>query len=229
MKTLIVYYSLEGNTDYTATRIANRLGADKLRLRPVKEFTGTGLKKFFWGGKSAMMAEKPKLEDYDVNLAKYDRIIIGFPVWASNIAPPIRTFVEEHKAQLKRKQLAAFACQAGGGADKALQKLKAFIGIDAFELEAAFKDPKKKQSGETDKLIDGFCDILVKQDEIAEEELAQEWGTDLRGLRKYLTNWNYKKHVKLCAAIYVPLIAFDLTVSYFICKKIIDKLDEAER
>ena len=32
MKTLIVYYSLEGNTQYAAERIAGRIGADVLRL-----------------------------------------------------------------------------------------------------------------------------------------------------------------------------------------------------
>ena len=34
MRTLIVYYSLEGNTDYAAGKIAERIGADKLRLVP---------------------------------------------------------------------------------------------------------------------------------------------------------------------------------------------------
>ena len=36
MNTLIVYYSLEGNTEYAAKIFADELGADRLRLDPVK-------------------------------------------------------------------------------------------------------------------------------------------------------------------------------------------------
>lgn len=41
----------------------------------------------------------------------------------------------------------------------------------------------------------------------------------------YFSNWNYKKHAKFCTAVYLGLYAFDMTVSYFICKKIIDRAD----
>ena len=92
MSTLIVYYSLNGNTEYAAGVIAEKLGADKLCLMPVKKYPDSGFKKFFWGGKSAMMAETPELESYVFEADKYDTIIFGFPVWAGNVTPPIRTF-----------------------------------------------------------------------------------------------------------------------------------------
>lgn len=157
MSTLIVYYSLEGNTDYAAKRIAEQIGADLLCLRPIKVYATKGLAKFLHGGKSALTGETPELEAYEVNLSAYDRVILGFPVWASNPAPPIRTFLTEHGAELREKELAAFACQSGKGAEKALAKLKTLIGIDAFAAEAVFIDPKKKQTAQTDQAIDGFC------------------------------------------------------------------------
>ena len=46
MKTLIVYYSLEGNTDYAANRIKEKTGADLLRLIPKKAYADKGIKKF---------------------------------------------------------------------------------------------------------------------------------------------------------------------------------------
>ena len=64
MKTLIVYYSLEGNTRLAAERIAERIGADTLRLAPKKAYADKGFAKFFWGGKSAVMAEAPALLRY---------------------------------------------------------------------------------------------------------------------------------------------------------------------
>ncbi len=160
MKKLIVYYSLEGNTEYAANRIKDRTGADLLKLVPKKAYHDKGFAKFFWGGKSAVMAEKPELEAYEVNLSEYDQVIFGFPVWASNFTPPVRTFIEENKEALKGKRFAAFACQSGGGAEKALAKLAKTIGIDAFERIVILIDPKTKKNEGTDAQIDSFCESL---------------------------------------------------------------------
>ena len=160
MKKLIVYYSLEGNTEYVANKIKDRIGADLLKLVPKKAYHDKGFAKFFWGGKSAVMAEKPELEAYEVNLTEYDQVIFGFPVWASNFTPPIRTFIDENKEALKGKRFAAFACQSGAGAEKALAKLAKTIGIDAFEHTVILIDPKAKKNESTDSQIDSFCDVL---------------------------------------------------------------------
>lgn len=63
MKDLVVYFSLEGNTQYVAERIKEQTGADLSRLVPKKAYQDKGFAKFFWGGKSAVMAEKPALVD----------------------------------------------------------------------------------------------------------------------------------------------------------------------
>ena len=68
MKRIVVYFSLEGNTEYIADELAKALPADKLKLVPKKAYSTSGFSKFFWGGKSAVMAEKPELEPYDVDL-----------------------------------------------------------------------------------------------------------------------------------------------------------------
>ena len=47
-----------------------------------------------------------------------------------------------------------------------------------------------------------------------------------RRCRSFFSHWNYKKHAKFCTAVYLSLYAFDMTVSYFVCKKLLDKLDE---
>ena len=158
MKTLIVYFSLEGNTDCAARRIADILGADTLRVYPVKAYPDKGFAKFFWGGKSAVMAETPALEAYAAPLEAYGRVIFGFPVWAGNVAPPIRTFVREN--DLSGKRIAAFACQSGAGAEKAFEKLTACLGIGALEARLALIDPKDKPSPENDRKIRAFCDAL---------------------------------------------------------------------
>ena len=158
MKTLIVYYSLEGNTEYVAKKIADACGFDTLRLVPVKKYPDSGFKKFLWGGKSAVMAETPDLEPYTFDAGIYDRIVFGFPVWAGNVTPPIRTFVKDN--DLKGKRIAAFACQSGSGAEKAFVKLKSAIGINDLEAELVLIDPKTKESADNDRKIKAFCGKL---------------------------------------------------------------------
>ena len=161
MKTLIVYYSLEGNTEYVARAVASTVGADLLRLEPVKAYPASGFRKFFWGGKSAVMAEKPELQPYTFQPEIYDRIMFGFPVWAGNVAPPLHTFVQENLEAFKGKRIAAFACQSGSGAEKALRKLKAYLDVENMEAELVLIDPKAKPSPENEKRIKAFCDRLL--------------------------------------------------------------------
>ena len=165
MKDLIVFYSLEGNTGYVAEKLRDRLDADVLVLVPKRAYSDKGFTKFLWGGKSAIMGEKPELEDYEADLSKYGRIIFGFPVWASNFTPPLRTFIEDNREGLAGKRFAAFACQAGSGAEKALIKLEKYLQETAFEQTAVFIDPKAKQSAEKDRQIDEFADALMQNRE----------------------------------------------------------------
>ena len=158
MKTAIVYYSLEGNTEYTANKIAEKTGADLIKISPVKEYPSKGIKKFLWGGKSAVMSEKPKLNPYNFEADNYERVIIGFPVSASTFAPPIRSFVCENS--LKSKKIAMFACQAGNGAEKAFSKLKELIGIKKADAELILVDPKANQNTANEKKIEEFCKAI---------------------------------------------------------------------
>lgn len=160
MKTLIVYYTLEGNTEYAVEKIKGKAGADSLKLIPKKAYADKGFKKFFWGGKSAVSGDKPELEDYDINLSDYERIVFGFPVWAGTFTPPLRTFIEDNKDSLNGKHFSAFACQGGSGAEKAFSKLAKCIGIESFESTGIFIDPKARQSAETDEKIIQFAQTL---------------------------------------------------------------------
>ena len=56
MKDLIVYFSLEGNTEYVAQVLKEKLDARVRCLTPKKAYSTKGFAKYFWGGKSAVMA-----------------------------------------------------------------------------------------------------------------------------------------------------------------------------
>ena len=157
MESIIVYYSMLGNTEYAADKIAKATGSDVLRIAPDKAYPDKGAKKFLWGGRSAVLGEKPKLLPYDFKADDYDLVILGTPVWASNITPPLRTFVSDNKESLRGKRLAVFTCYSGGGAEKAIGKLQKLLEIDSFEAELILTDPKNKPSEENEAKLDSFC------------------------------------------------------------------------
>lgn len=164
MKTAIIYYSMSGNTKYVADKIADGIKisgeVDIIRIEPKKVYPDKGAKKFFWGGKSAVMGETPALQPYEFNIEEYDRIIFGTPVWASTFVHPLRTFINENQA-VKDKKIAVFTCFSGGGADKAIDKMKKYIGIGKFEAELILIDSRDNAKEENDEKIAEFCSMLM--------------------------------------------------------------------
>ena len=160
MKTAVVYYSLTGNAEYAAGIAAKELDADLIKIAPKKEYPKKGLGKFFHGGKDASFGLKPELLPYDFNADAYDTVVLATPVWASNITPPMRTFITDNREKLSGKKLGLLLCFLGGGEKKAEEKAKALLGIERFEASLTLLDPLNKKSVENDKSIAEFCGKL---------------------------------------------------------------------
>ena len=157
MKTAIVYYSMSGNVRWVAQQIAGIIDADLIELKCVREYPDKGFKKFYWGGKSAVMREKPKLQPYSFRSDEYGRVVLGTPVWASNIAPPLRTFLSQNKDKLSEKKISAFACMSGAGGQKALERLSDIVSLDQKMI---LIDPLDKKNSENDRKIRELCNNL---------------------------------------------------------------------
>lgn len=143
MNTLVVFYSLEGNTKIVADILAEELDSDYIELKPDKEIPKGGLTKFFWGGKSVLFHEKPKLVNELPDIDQYDTIYIGTPIWASSYSPPIASFLDS--VTIKNKKLAFFACHAGGGTQKCFEKLKNDLPDNTIIGTISFTDPSKEE------------------------------------------------------------------------------------
>lgn len=122
MKTLVVYYSLEGNTKEAAEMIGKELNADLLRLVPVKDISKERDFKFILAGMKAMFGWGTKLEAYDINMNEYDQIILGTAVWASKPSIAVNQFFKANKHL--SKITGVFTCSGGGDNDKCIRVLK---------------------------------------------------------------------------------------------------------
>jgi flavodoxin len=155
MKAVVVYYSLEGNTELIADMISKRTGADLIKLIPKKEYSREGFKKYFWGGKSVIFKNKPKLLNGDINLDHYDTVIIGTPVWAGSFTPPIRSFLSKYI--MKNKSVYLYTCSAGGDTEKCFTHLKEKLKGNTVKSTAEFIAPIKAEISELEKSVDDFC------------------------------------------------------------------------
>lgn len=111
MKTLMIYYSYEGNTKELAQYIQEIKDVDVLELKVKDETPTKSMFRFVWGGMQVYMKKKPELIPYNVNLDEYDNIIIGTPCWFGSYAPAINTFLSENT--IKNKNIYLLVCNGG--------------------------------------------------------------------------------------------------------------------
>ena len=94
-KTLVAYFSATGTTEKAAKVVAEVTGGTLYEIQPAKKYTSADLD---WHDKSSRssveMADaksRPTLSSKAENLADYDTVYIGFPIWW-NLAPRIISF-----------------------------------------------------------------------------------------------------------------------------------------
>lgn len=111
MLSLVVYYTLDGNTEFIAKKIANQLSADIIKLKPKKDISNKGFSKYFWGGKQVIFKELPELESINIDINKYNLIIIGSPIWAGSYTPAVHSFLKMY--DFDSKKVGIFCCHDG--------------------------------------------------------------------------------------------------------------------
>jgi flavodoxin len=110
MKALVVYYSRTGNTKKTGEDIAKALKADSEEIIDKKGRKGP--LGFMSAGRDATKKNLTTIGPVHKDPAKYDLVIIGTPIWGSNLSCATRTYISQNKSKFKK---VAFFCTAGGG------------------------------------------------------------------------------------------------------------------
>ena len=141
MTILIIFYSRTGTTKTVANFLSKNISCDS------EEIFDTKNRKGFFGylksGKDAMMKKLTILEKIDKDPGSYELIVIGTPIWASNMSTPIRTYIVENKEKFKR---VAFFCTEGGrGGKKCFERMTELCDKDPVAtLEINSKDIKSE-------------------------------------------------------------------------------------
>ena len=125
-KTLVVYFSATGTTKAAAQLLAKEFNADLFEITPEVPYTTADLD---WRDKQSRStiemndkSSRPAIKGRCENIADYDTVWIGFPIWWYTAPTIINTLIEAH--DLSGKMLNVFATSGGSGVSGSAKDLK---------------------------------------------------------------------------------------------------------
>lgn len=125
-KTLVAYFSASGTTRKAADKLAKAAGADLYEIRPAVPYTRADLDWMDKKSRSTLEMKdpsfRPELADKDADVASYDRIFLGFPIWWYVAPTLINSFLESY--DFTGKEIVLFATSGGSGFGKTVQALE---------------------------------------------------------------------------------------------------------
>ena len=125
-KTLVAYFSATGTTKRAAEQLAKEHNADLFEIAPEQPYTAADLD---WTNKQSRSSlemkdksSRPAIKGTCANIADYDTVWIGFPVWWYTAPTIVNTFIEAN--DLSGKVLNVFATSGGSDVKGSAADLK---------------------------------------------------------------------------------------------------------
>ncbi len=136
-KTLVAYFSASGTTERVAKELAQVTGADLYEIKPAVPYTKADLNWMDKKSRSSVemndKSSRPALADQDANIAAYDTILLGFPIWWYVAPTIINSFLESY--DFSGKKIVLFATSGGSGFGEAVAGLKPSVAADTTIVE----------------------------------------------------------------------------------------------
>ena len=125
-KKLVAYFSASGIMKKAAEKLAKEQGADLFEIRPVQPYTDADLN---WNNSQSRSSVEMKDSSSRVEIAArvpdmagYDEIFLGFPIWWGVAPHIINSFLEDY--DLTGKTITPFATSGGSGYGRSNEELK---------------------------------------------------------------------------------------------------------
>lgn len=122
-KTLVAYFSRSGNTRVIAGQIHRTYDAPLFEIVPARAYPEDYLETVALATRERDAGVRPPLKATIPDLARYDTIFLGFPIWGETAPPPIRSFLAAH--DFKGKTVIPFITHGGYGLGNSLSVLAA--------------------------------------------------------------------------------------------------------
>ena len=126
-KALVAFFSASGVTARLAGRLAAAAGADLTEIEPEEPYTPEDLD---WRDKHSRSSlemndphSRPGMKQAAVNMAQYDVVFVGFPIWWYREPAIIDTFMEAY--DFGGKTVIPFATSGGSGIGSSARNMQA--------------------------------------------------------------------------------------------------------
>ncbi len=137
-RTLVAYFSRSGNTRVIAGVIHRSMPSDLFEILPATDYPADYLETVAQARQQRDDGVEPALRSAIAEIARYDTVYLGFPIWGETAPPVIRSLLARH--DMSGKTIVPFITHGGYGVGSSLRVLarhapRARI-LDAFVMEA---------------------------------------------------------------------------------------------
>ena len=134
-KTLVVYYSFTNNVHTIVSDLCTQIDADVIRIEPAEKGIDYAANGYAAGSAliSAIrnnpddLASYPAINPVEMQLDTYDMVIVAAPLWWSNMAAPLQTFLFQHGKDMAGKKIAMIVSSASSGISSVVADAKRLI------------------------------------------------------------------------------------------------------
>lgn len=141
---LVLYYSQFGATRTVALELQSQVGADIAQVEATPAYDGDFQQTIARCQQEAAEGTLPELKPLDVDLARYDTIYLGYPIWFGTYATPIAALVKQEA--FEGKTVIPFCTFGSGGLQASSRQLAEALpqanvlegyGVRTVRVEAA--------------------------------------------------------------------------------------------
>lgn len=176
-KTLVVYYSFTGNCKTLAAVLAGYAGADVLEIQPAQERLDYAANNYAIGSSLiAAIREKPNdpasypaIKAVNRDAADYENIVIVTPLWWSNMAAIMQSYLFMEDSKLKDKKVGLIVSSASSGISSVVADAKRLVPEAKWAGEALWINNSNRSK--SDELVKEWWDGLNKSEDTMPVEI----------------------------------------------------------
>lgn len=125
-KVLIAYFSRTGTTRTAANQIQSAVGGEMYEITVVNAYPPSYQATTEQARRELDSNARPALTSSIVNMAEYDTILIGYPIWYGTAPMPVLTFLESY--DFTGKTVVPFCTSGGSGISGSLAHIRSAAG-----------------------------------------------------------------------------------------------------
>lgn len=137
-RTLIAVFTRTGNTRVIAGQLQRALGAELFEIQPAHPYPEDYEQTVEQARRERDAGFEPPLKAKVSNIAAYDMLFLGFPIWGETAPPIIRAFLSAH--DLAGTSIRPFITHGGYGLGQSLSVLRSHTPranlLEAFSMKA---------------------------------------------------------------------------------------------